>query len=481
MARRSKWVRQADGSHCPVEELRLVVDITSSGSNRRIRVRDLIKQPGPPEARLILGRSQRLAPTGKLCYFKSDVSKCHQRILRSQGDRRFSVVSPSPGRNYIGNVGDFGGSSSAYWAGRLMAIPHRLVFHWIQILEIWQLLYADDTMVAAPIQCIWVVVTMWTFFMSLVGMPLSWHKLAIGLSIEWLGHLLLGNVYALGIADSRRAQVIHDLSELLKCTFVSPFMIQRSAHVWAWVAQVIEPVRPFLGPLFTFLHGGPLRRRVQMPHVVRMALSALLHFAVRAGSFRPMETKSPSKCSCYADASAMDGAIRLGGWFGEAGCTKDAAYWFVGTLTPDRHPWALAGRSLTAVVFVTEMLAPLVLARALAQVFPGILAETCLNVHTDSQSAEASVNNMYSKSIPGLCVLFAMASEQLASESLLRLRWIPRELNEWADQLSRHDSNGFSQQLHVHVNMDFDEVLAFWNIFQHPIGQAMDVGEVIVL
>ena len=99
----------------------------------------------------MLGRSKGFEC--KLAFLKLVYSKCHQRIKKRLADFRYTVASLKPNVNFISAVGDFGASSIAYSARRLLALVHRSIFAWLDGVEFWQLLFADDVLEASLWMC----------------------------------------------------------------------------------------------------------------------------------------------------------------------------------------------------------------------------------------------------------------------------------------------------------------------------------------
>ena len=87
-------IRERDG----ITEKRLVYNNTANGGNGRIRVKDLIEQPGLADLRVPLKRSQRYSVDKprrqkKYAYLKFDYSKAHNRFKVQPKDWKYQVAT----------------------------------------------------------------------------------------------------------------------------------------------------------------------------------------------------------------------------------------------------------------------------------------------------------------------------------------------------------------------------------------------------
>ena len=69
--------------------------------------------------------------------------------------------------------------------------------------------------------------------------------------------------------------MLHMLNALLMQPYIRARDVERVTHVMVWIANVHEPIRPLLHPLFRFMHGSPRDVWVPMPALVRVMLAML--------------------------------------------------------------------------------------------------------------------------------------------------------------------------------------------------------------
>ena len=467
IAERQRWVRIGHNKFGPKTERRVVLDLTTPGTNRCIKVMDRIPQPGPPEGRFVLSRSQALGPSSKLSFLKLDYSKCHQRIKKRDQDRKYSVVSPRPDVNFISNVGDFGCASIAYWAGRLLSLVHRTIYMWLGSAgEFWQLLYADDVLLAFRLECFWPTAACVLLWLVVLGAPLSWKKLSAALRMDWIGFLLNGSRFALGITECRQQEMLCGLQALLLKPFVRGRDIEHITHVMVWIANVHEPIRPLLHPLFRFMHGAPRDVSLPMPPLVRVMLAMLVKVIGFKQEFVPPELRPSVSLAAAGDASATDSEIAVGGWFGHRSATPKEVHWCRVVFNKNAHPWAFDGKTPQARVAALELLIPLVLARAMQTECNLGSAAVSISIQSDALGASFSGNKLFSTTMPSAAILYAYAVEAIYGKILPRLHWKPREANRWADDIAGGRVGAFSPSKQVPVDTRFAEIGWFCQMHQ---------------
>ena len=67
----------------------------------------------------------------------------------------------------------------------------------------------------------------------------------------------------------------------------------------------------------------------------------------------------------------------------------------------------------------------------------------CIPSVTDSLGSTFAVSKLFSSALPSTALLFDLASTLEDAQASVSLTWKPRELNSWADELSKSRAHGF--------------------------------------
>ena len=165
---------------------RLIGDSSISNVNGQCQIRERIELPGLCSVSAFLSRHADQDWTA----FSLDFSKAHKRVKikpSEQGLSLFAVPTPAGDCRWVYyKTAHFGASWASFWwarvAGAFVRLGHRLL-HFAHFLAI----YVDDAFallprrVAGPMACLLI------FLGSALNFPMSWHKLAFGQSLQWIG------------------------------------------------------------------------------------------------------------------------------------------------------------------------------------------------------------------------------------------------------------------------------------------------------
>ena len=156
-----------------------------------------------------------------------------------------------------------------------------------------------------------------------------------------------------------------------------------------------------------------------------------------------------------SDAKAENGQAFVGGWSCRKGlCTKEAL-WFSLEVTAENAPWAFAkasdpGRTIAALELLGTLLCLVLLDFSFEELTCG---NNVICGSTDNQGNSFILSKYFSTKWP-ITALLIETSEQLRTRGLeLSLRWIRRELNTEADDLTNNEFGKFSPGNRIPVDL----------------------------
>ena len=160
----------------------------------------------------------------------------------------------------------------------------------------------------------------------------------------------------------------------------------------------------------------------------------------------------------FADASADDCRVVIGGWEAKPGARTDQCRWFSLAVTPAHTPWFFSFGKGHQVIAASELLATTVCVALFAPDAPegarGTLAVT--SAYTDNRGNTYAAAKLHTTKFPLSCVVMELAAQLEAKGLWLDLKWTPREQNVHADALTNGRWERFDASLRV--ASDFSEV-----------------------
>ena len=153
-----------------------------SGANRRCRLSEKIRVPSLESVQ----RFVSLVPESTaLCALSFDIRGAHKLVRvhpREQGYSTFVFEDTW----YVYRTCYFGARWSAYWFGRVGAQLTRFLHQFIYICH-GLFLYIDDGLLLVPAEVAPLVACTALMFLVALGVPLSYEKLELGFSLQWIG------------------------------------------------------------------------------------------------------------------------------------------------------------------------------------------------------------------------------------------------------------------------------------------------------
>ena len=479
----------------PGGEVRVIYDGTNGVFlNYGIKIRDQIKFPTAPDLKAVMAELHEEAGSNFSLVF--DISKAHRRIpvlpeewgrqacqvrgsaaATAQGRRsREGLTGTRPGSRaprplsrtdfsakelsetvYLNKVGTFGVTSAGYWWGRAGGSIMRLCHYLIGFEDaLWALLYADDGdltgRTAFPERGLLLFFTV----LAILRLPLSWKKLKGGVRYEWIGYMLDIGRFELGISASRAAWASRWLSEKAAERSVPLGELREGLGRLQFLAGPIEHVRPFLGPLYAWASIGPKWARPKLPVMVVLIMRYLSE-ELRGNHMMACEAPSEHLGDMFRmDAKAQGDLVVIGGWRVRGAGDPREAEWFSVTLTRATAPWAFARGDPFRTIAALELLGTLVSLVVLVPNEPrrsdasALISLTC---STDNQGNSYLLDRMLTTRYPLGVVLMELAHQMKLRRMVLRARWLPRDENQEADDLTNYEYRHFDPAKRIPVDL----------------------------
>ena len=178
----------------------------------------------------------------------------------------------------------FGASWSAFWYARVGAALHRLLHRILWGIEHFAWVYVDDTLLvlkesqAAESTCFVLML------FSSLGVPLSWHKIAQGPEITYLGLLINVAEGTMGLTKAKMEKFMQGLGSLKCHDRIDRRTVQSFVGGLQWASAVLPHLRPWLAAFYRCINAPTLasKRRVRINAAVIKA-SRLWRAALRSG------------------------------------------------------------------------------------------------------------------------------------------------------------------------------------------------------
>ncbi len=429
--------------------------------NPKIRVRDKDRGPATADVRCVM---RQLAKSGRRAVgIKADVKDAHREIPVREADWKLQIcrARPSSSTCYYFKVGVFGISSAAYWWGRLAACLVRLLHHVGEpSLDVWVLLVADDFKMESsatnPARSL--LFLLW--LLVIVGVPLQWGKTAGGQRIDWVGYSFDLAQYTLGLSESRAAWAVAWCTKQADNGGGTLGELREGVGRLGFAAGALLFDAPFLSPLYAYLGVCRTTGYRKYPVFVRITLRFLADRIARRRSYNCATTPSPLEFGPRVDAAAQGDIIGIGGWLPRRGPAGEISLadspWFAISLDINSAPWAFSknGQPFRSIAAL-EALATLLAVKLFSPWLHGDLrGSVTLKAYTDNQGNVAALGRLATTKYPLNCVIMELSTILESLNLTLDLRWLPREFNGEADQLSKGCFEGFADAHRVRVTAD---------------------------
>ena len=449
------------------EDWRIIHDGTHGVDlNPQIRPRDQQQLPAAPDEQRVL---QETADSGEAAFaLAGDVSKAHRRVLVLKSDWGLQACCLHPGRVWLNKVGTYGIASISYWWTRLVAAIGRGVLYVLMRALLFQSIYVDDIKWVAAGADKFDDLALAVFCWMMLGTPFAYHKFRGGPSVDYIGYRCDYLAHSLGVNDNRMQWIVRWLSEHCEAKVVQVDVFRRGLGRLTFVVLVLPFYKPFLAPFYAWLAAVPAGSSLRLPDAVLFAAKYLHNrFAWAQVSYN---CKSPTLDLgevFRTDAKAEGHVVTIGGWECRCNTPPQQARWFSLRLTPDTAPWAFDKGEPFRAIASLELLGTLVALKVFVSGSTPGTGVVSLTASTDNQGNEHLLNKLLCTKFPLNCWLAEFAAEMESRQVHLRLKWLQRDSNQEADDLTNEDFAKFDADKRLHVQFGdfkwhvFDEMLPF--------------------
>jgi hypothetical protein len=293
------------------------------------------------------------------------------------------------------------------------------------------------------------------FFLTITGMPFSWKKFGGGYQFEWIGYWLDYGNFTLGISAKRSEWLVKTFRALEEDPLI---LVRRFNEVWgrvAFVTEVLEFFRPFLGPGYAWIAAVPVGSCLSVPRAIRLIARLLrTRLETRGSTVRARcEAARGQPDTFRADAKAEGGKVVIGGWECSGGKSSLEARWYSVTLTPQNAAWAFAKEQPFRLIASLELLATLVSVMVLVPNGDPSAPEILIPGSTDNQGNSFVGNRLMTTKFPLCVILMELVAQLDVKCALLDLRWVRRDENALADALTNDDFTNFTLSKRVPVDL----------------------------
>ena len=226
-------------------------------------------------------------------------------------------------------------------------------------------------------------------------------------------------------------------------------------------ANALSWERPFLGPMYS----------LTVPVMIRVILRWLAERFQEGGRLQePMTlTGTPGKVEItfFSDAKAENGKAYVGGYLWNG---HEVLSWYAAEVLPSWAPWAFIKNDPQRTIASLELLGTLLCVKLWGSKMSGQSRSAgSITGATDNQGNTYAVTKLMSTKFP-LPILLMELSETLRLGSVfLDLHWVPRERNQWADDLTNGEFK--------HFPMDKRQALDAHAIQWHVLGKLLEVAQ----
>ena len=454
---------KADGSL----RVRLVIDYRRSGVNAFVRTRERVVLPRIRDA--IDNAVFLMSKAGgnkDMSWMVVDFKDAFHTVPVDPADLDLQVFMSSPGVFEVFNTTVFGSKASPLIWGRFGSFLMRSGQALFSLEELLLECYVDDPLMilAGAAETRRSNAALLLLWWRVLGPGLSWGKVQLGRSVEWIGvELNLPEDDEDLVEASLHEKFVQEFREevvgMQSLPVVPADDLRRVAGKGSWAANVGPALKTFLQPLWKVL--GDVDRQLKSPAQSARGKEAKRRRLKRGGVLVPTRRVRTALDWLVALLSQEEKTAikRAVNWRTELSppslvITCDASPWGLGAVlsTPEGYPLAWLASTVTeedarrlgitigdcAAQAVLEALAILVAVRAWAPLW--MKAKARVHVRSDSQAALGALAKVASPVVAMNAVAREVALDVAASSyGLEPMSWghVSGALNHWADALSR--------------------------------------------
>eukprot|EP00435_Cladocopium_sp_Y103_P022415 s1608_g5.t1 len=289
-------------------------------------------------------------------------------------------------------------------------------------------------------------ITLAFLFLSILGFPFKWSKQRGGLRVEWIGLFTDYTVYKLGLSPKRAQWMRNWVMDLAATGTTTARNFDQGLGRLGFAAMALTWERPFLGPLYSWCAAVRNKRGVlRLPAMIRVILRFLgERFATGGDLQSPPSLDKPVDGGLlfFTDAKATDEAAWIGGFKQDS--DGRIVEWFSEEVSASWAPWLNIRKDPKRIIASLELLASLVAVKLWMPPSDRRSEAVCwLRGKTDNQSNTYALSKWMSTKFPLTVFIMELSESLRLGRCNLVLDWIPRNLNQLADDLTNQKFDNF--------------------------------------
>ena len=394
------------------------------------------------------------------------MKEAHQAVPVIEADWPRQAARAEPdGDLYLATCGTYGISSAGEWWSRVAAA---LVKYGHYLLGphffIHLLIFADDFDLKVQGSEFAIALLGFVFYLCVFKVPQSWKKYRGGSDYSWIGFQADLKGARIGLSIARAKWVTEWCRKMASESVADTEVFAAGLGRLTFAVAVLEYERPFLAPLHAF---AAVWRGVLAAPIPPAVTMALLWVAKRVEARHMMQCarrRVQMEEPFRVDAKAEGDLVVVGGWEPKRGIQGKldpwASRWFSVHLTPANAPWAfrkgLPFKSIMALELFASLLSVMLFGdEALATSGSASTAATLiLGGLTDNEGVTSMLSKGASSRFPLCLVAMELAAQLDMRGATLEASWVPREMNQEADDLTNDLVGAFNPELRIEVDLD---------------------------
>eukprot|EP00438_Fugacium_kawagutii_P022681 Skav224905 [mRNA] locus=scaffold1112:448009:460161:- [translate_table: standard] len=283
-----------------------------------------------------------------------------------------------------------------------------------------------------------------------LGTPLSWKKTRLAEINTWLGFVVHPNIPQVQMAAPKHVIVMELLTQLIEDKVFTAKEIEKALGRIQWATAVCPLTKSLMQPFWAWKMAVTSSGRP--PKFVRLLALLLQHLFTRP--YKQLSPYLPKSTwwGCSDASASSEGQAFIGGWLSsQPDPGKDTVWWFHMEITPQEFRWAFKEGDPKKRIAALELFATLILCHSMLDHQGHTTSHVRLPVGSDNQGNVFALLNMASKKPHTAILLMELILTLHTSGSSLAPSHVPRELNQWADELTHTDFVGFNSSLRIDV------------------------------
>eukprot|EP00438_Fugacium_kawagutii_P032056 Skav228740 [mRNA] locus=scaffold655:292925:297411:- [translate_table: standard] len=283
-----------------------------------------------------------------------------------------------------------------------------------------------------------------------LGTPLSWKKTHLAEINTWLGFVVHPNIPQVQMAAPKHVIVMELLTQLIEDKVFTAKEIEKALGRIQWATAVCPLTKSLMQPFWAWKMAVTSSGRP--PKFVRLLALLLQHLFTRP--YKQLSPYLPKSTwwGCSDASASSEGQAFIGGWLSsQPDPGKDTVWWFHMEITPQEFRWAFKEGDPKKRIAALELFATLILCHSMLDHQGHTTSHVRLPVGSDNQGNVFALLNMASKKPHTAILLMELILTLHTSGSSLAPSHVPRELNQWADELTHTDFVGFNSSLRIDV------------------------------